>query len=232
MTAGTAREPLSRDRVLAAAMTVADTEGLPAVTMRRVAAEVDVEAMSLYHHVRGKEALLDGLVEAVVAEIGAETGAGTGERPPGGDWRTSLRQRCLAARRVMVRHSWAPGLIGSRSTIPAPLYPYFEGTLAILIEEGGFSYPLAHQAMHSLGSMALGFAQELFSPTDAGGTVDEEAAEAEFAAMAELLPHLTAMVSAELHAHDEDPLGWCDSQREFEFTLDLLLDGLERHRAR
>ncbi|SED70296.1 TetR/AcrR family transcriptional regulator [Ruania alba] len=232
MAAGRVRPPLSRDRVLAAASTLADADGLSAVTMRRVAAELDVEAMSLYHHVRGKEELLDGLVESVVGEIEAAVGR---TNPPGSpsadpvaqDWRAALRRRCLTARTVMVRHPWAPGLIGSRSTIPAPLYPYFEAILATLIG-GGFSYHLAHQALHSLGSMALGFAQELFSPTDAGGTLDEDAAEAEFAAMAERLPHLTAMVAAELHDHDEDPLGWCDSQNEFEFTLDLLLDGLAR----
>ncbi len=76
--------------------------------------------------------------------------------------------------------------------------------------------------------MVLGFTQELFTPESEGGTLDEEAAEAELAAMAAALPHLSAMVASELHDHDEDPLGWCDSQREFEFTLDLLLDGLAR----
>jgi hypothetical protein len=76
--------------------------------------------------------------------------------------------------------------------------------------------------------MVLGFTQELFSPDSDGGTLDEEAAEAEFAAMAAVLPHLTAMVAAEVHDHEEDPLGWCDSQNEFEFTVDLLLDGLVR----
>jgi hypothetical protein len=76
--------------------------------------------------------------------------------------------------------------------------------------------------------MVLGFTQELFSPATEGGTLDEESAEAEFAAMAAVLPHLTAMVAAEVHDHEEDPLGWCDSQNEFEFTLDLLLDGLAR----
>ncbi|UFU05570.1 TetR/AcrR family transcriptional regulator [Ruania halotolerans] len=238
MAARRARQPLSRDRVLGAALTVADAEGLAAVTMRRVAAELDVEAMSLYHHVRGKEELLDGLVESIVGEIEIEIEAGRSSRTTSADaaradsdhWRAALRRRCLTARTVMVRHPWAPGLIGSRSTIPAPLYPYFEEILATLIA-GGFTYHLAHQGLHSLGSMALGFAQELFSPADAGGNLDEEAAEAEFAAMAERLPHLTAMVAAELHDHDEDPLGWCDSQAEFEFTLDLLLDGLARRLA-
>ncbi len=229
MSTGTMREPLSRDRVLAAAMEIADAEGLRAVTMRRVAAELRVEAMSLYHHVPGKDALLDGLVDAIVAEIGAtidSLDAAGGDR----DWHTALRQRCLSARDVMERHPWAPGLVGSRTTIPVALYAYYEEILATLVG-GGFSYHLAHRALHALGSMALGFAQELFSPAPAGGALDEDAAAAELAQMAEAMPHLTAMVAAELHDHDEDPLGWCDSRAEFEFTLDLLLDGLARARG-
>jgi hypothetical protein len=92
----------------------------------------------------------------------------------------------------------------------------------------GFSYHLAHRALHSLGSMPLGFVQELFSPAATGGSTDVELTEAELAQMAEAFPHLTAMVSAEVHDNDDDMLGWCDSQTEFEFTLDLLLDGLAR----
>jgi hypothetical protein len=76
--------------------------------------------------------------------------------------------------------------------------------------------------------MVLGFSQELFTP---GGAADEAAAEEDLAAMADLLPHLTAMAAAELHASDDPTLGWCDSQAEFEFTLGLLLDGLERART-
>lgn len=218
------RMPLSRQRVLAAAMDLADAEGLSAITMRRLAADLGVEAMSLYYHVPGKEGLLDGLTEAVLDEINAAVAARV---RPDDSWPTALRHRCLAAREVMVRHRWAPALLGSRSSIPEGLYPYYEEILATMIR-GGLSYHLAHRAIHALGTMVLGFTQELFSPATEGGTMDEEAAEAEFAAMAAVLPHLTAMVAAEVHDHEEDPLGWCDSQNEFEFTLDLLLDGLVR----
>ncbi len=224
MTTGTARLPLSRERVLAAAMELADAEGVPALTMRRLAADLGVEAMSLYHHVPGKERLLDGLAEAVLAEINAAVAA---RLRPDDDWRSALRHRCLAAREVMVRHRWAPGLLGSRSSIPAGLYPYYEEILATMVR-GGLGYHLGHRAIHALGTMVLGFTQELFSPASDGGTMEEEVAEAELALMADLLPHLTAMVAAEVHDHTEDPLGWCDSQNEFEFTLDLLLDGLAR----
>jgi AcrR family transcriptional regulator len=224
VTTGAVRTPLSRERVLAAAMALADAEGLSALTMRRLAADVGVEAMSLYHHVPGKEGILDGLTEAVLVAINAAVAARVSADD---DWRTALRHRCLAAREVMVRHRWAPGLLGSRSSIPPGLYPYYEEILGTMIR-GGLSYHLGHRAIHALGTMVLGFTQELFSPDSEGGTMDEEAAEAELAAMAAVLPHLTAMVASEVHDNDEDPLGWCDSQNEFEFTLSLLLDGLAR----
>ncbi|WP_130011505.1 TetR/AcrR family transcriptional regulator [Serinicoccus sediminis] len=224
------REPLTRARVLAAAMAVADADGVPALTMRRLAGDLGVEAMSLYHHVRGKDALLDGLVEAVVAEIEAAAGE-AGGAAPGDDWRAVLRRRFLAARSVVVRHPWAPGLVSSRATVPPSVYAYFEQVLATMVE-GGLGYALAHKALHAFGSMALGFTQELFSPPTAGGSTDVDLSEAQLAAMADALPHLGAMVASELHAADGDVLGWCDSQAEFEFTLDLLLDGLEAQRVR
>lgn len=192
--------------------------------MRGLAAELGVEAMSLYHHLPNKDALLDGLVDAIIGEVNDAT-----SENGGADWRAALRDRCLAARDVMVRHPWAPTLIGTRRTIPASVIFYYEGVLGLLIA-GGFSYALAHKALHALGSMSLGFVQELFSPAATGGSLDVDAAEAEFEELAATLPHMTAMVAAEIHAHDGDVLGWCDSRAEFEFTLDLLLDGLERQR--
>lgn len=224
MTTAAIRLPLTPERVVAAAMTLADAEGLGALTMRRLAAELGVEPMSLYHHVPGKENLLDGLTNAVLAEV--DTAVVAAVRPDD-DWTAALRRRCLAARTVMVRHRWAPGLLGSRPAIPAGLYAYYEEILATMIR-GGLSYHLGHRSIHALGTMVLGFTQELFTPDSGGGTLDEEAAEADFAAMADALPHLTAMVASEVHDNADDPLGWCDSQSEFEFTLDLLLDGLAK----
>ncbi|WP_220489131.1 TetR/AcrR family transcriptional regulator C-terminal domain-containing protein [Tessaracoccus sp. MC1679] len=224
MTAGSVRTPLSRQRVFAAAMALVDAEGVSALTMRRLAADLCVEAMSLYHHVAGKERLLDALAEAVIDEINV---AVADRERADDDWSTALRRRCLAAREVMVRHRWAPALLGSRASIPPGLYPYYEEILATMVR-GGLSYHLGHRAIHALGTMVLGFTQELFSPSSEGGATDQEASDAEFAAMAEALPHLTAMVASEVHDNAEDPLGWCDSNNEFEFTLDLLLDGLAR----
>jgi len=223
------RKPLSRERVLAAAVALADTQGIQALTMRRLAAELNVEAMSLYYHLRDKEALLDGVVETVIAEIDAAVGR-LDTNGGGKDWRTRLRQQFLVARQVMLRHPWVPGLLGSRRTIPAGVYAYYDGIVGTLVG-AGFSYHLAHRALHAFGSLPLGFAQELFSPAASGGSLEADTAEADLAAMAEAMPHLTAMVAAEVHDVTDPTLGWCDSQIEFEFTLDLLLNGLERLRG-
>ncbi|MFI7547586.1 TetR/AcrR family transcriptional regulator C-terminal domain-containing protein [Actinoplanes sp. NPDC049599] len=225
--AKTDREPLSRERALAAAVTLADTEGLKALTMRRLAADLGVEAMSLYYHLPGKGGLLDGLAETVVTEIAAAVALTS---DPAADWRTSLRRRFLAARQVMLRHPWAPGLLSSRPAIPFGVFAYYDEIVATLLD-GGFSHRIAHRALHAFGSLALGVAQEIFSPAAAGGNTDVEAAEADLPAMAAALPHLTAMMAAEAHDAAEEVLGWCDSQIEFEFTIDLLLDGIDRARG-
>jgi AcrR family transcriptional regulator len=217
---------LSRERVLTTAVRLADTEGIPALTMRRLAAELGVEAMSLYYHLPGKEALLDGVVQTVLAEIDATIGRHDNN---GGDsdWRMRLRRQFLAARQVMLRHPWVPGLLGSRRTIPTGVYAYYDGIICTLVN-AGFSYHLAHRALHAFGSMPLGFVQEIFNQAQEGADTQ---AEADLAAMADALPHLTAMIAIESHNADNPALGWCDSQVEFEFTLDLLLDGLERLRG-
>lgn len=225
--ANRAREPLSRERVLTAAMDIADAEGLSSVSMRRVAAALGVEAMSLYHHLPGKDGLLDGLVECLAAAILAEFDTTERGADRSDDWRSEVRGRSLAARRVMIRHPWGPALIASRRAIPLEIQVVFEAVLAAMIR-GGLSYQIAHRGMHALSSMVLGVVQEPFSaPGDdtSDGAVMDDAA---LAAMAENFPHMLAMVAAELHAEAEATLGWCDSQTEFEFTLDLLLDGLDR----
>ncbi len=227
MAAKASRKPLSRERVLAAAVGLADAEGIQSLTMRRLAAVLDVEAMSLYYHLPGKEALLDGVAETVIAEVTAAADHADTED----GWRVRLRQRFLAARQVMLRHPWAPGLLHTRKTVPAGVYAYWDGIVGTLVD-AGFSYHLAHRAMHALGSLPLGFAQEVFSPASAGGSIELDTAETDMSAMAAALPHLSAMVAAELHDVTDPALGWCDSQAEFEFTIDLLFDGLERRHGK
>jgi len=221
-----ARTPLSRERVLEAAMAIADAEGVEWVSMRRVASELGVEAMSLYHHVPSKNALLDGLVERLAAAILDECAAL--EARDGDDWRAEVRARSLAARRVMIAHPWGPALITSRATIPIEIQVVFEAVLAAMIR-GGLSYRVAHRGMHALSSMVLGFVQEPFSAP--AGDAPQDAPpldEAMIATMADVFPHTAAMVAAELHDEGDETLGWCDTQTEFEFTLGLLLDGLDR----
>ena len=220
------RIPLSRDRVLRAAVRVADEGGLESLTMRRVAEELGAEAMSLYYHVAKKEDILDGLVDVIAAEINdvverlAESSGTTG-------WKTAVRRRILSAREVFLRHPWAPGVFEERAGASPAVLRYYDGLVG-LMRDGGFSYDLTHHALHALGSRALGFSQELFDPS--GGTSDEETTAA-LAGMANQIPALVAMVTEVAHDDPDSTLGWCDDQTEFEFGLDLILDGLDTMRT-
>ncbi|TDB84612.1 TetR family transcriptional regulator [Actinomadura sp. KC216] len=220
------RIPLSRGRVLRAAVALADRDGLGALTMRRLAQEVGVEAMSLYHHVANKEAVLDGIVEVVLGEVMAAVES-VEAPPPDRDWRAALRARILAARDVFLRHPWAPQVLESRTTTSPLVIAYYDHVVGVL-RAGGFSYDLAHRTLHVLGSRALGFTQELFTP---GAPRPAEAADAGTAEMADRFPHLAGMVAAAVHDDPDGTLGFCDDQFEFEFALDLILEGLERRRA-
>lgn len=217
--------PLSRDRVLATAVTLADEEGIEAITMRNLAQRLGVEAMSLYYHVDNKAALLDGMVDVVVDEIVEQVGA-LDSPSPEDDWKTALRERILTARKVLLRHRWAPQIIEQRSMMSPAIVFYYEGVLEIF-RRGGFSYDLAHHAIHALGSRALGFTQELFQPD---GAAEEEANNVMMEELAPQLPYLVGMMSEIAHEDPDSTIGWCDDQAEFEFGLDLMLDGLDRVR--
>jgi len=223
----TSRKPLTRDRVLAAAVELADEAGIEALTMRSLAERLGVEAMSLYHYVANKEDLLDGVCELVLEEINDAVA----EQPPAtgpDDWQGVMRTRILTARTVVLRHKWLPSVLETRTTMsPATLY-YHHDILAIF-RAGGFSYDLAHHALHALGSRAIGFTQELFDP--APGSVDEDEAMEAFQQMAAQVPLLVEMLSEVAHEDPESTIGWCDDQTEFEFALDLMLEGLARRLA-
>lgn len=218
------RTPLNRERVLQSAVALADRDGIEAVTMRNLASELGVEAMSLYYHVANKETLLDGMVDVLVGEINKAV-AETEIPDPSEDWKTALRKTILTARAVMLRHTWAPSVIESRTTFSPTLARYFDGVLGIM-RGGGFSYDLGHHAMHALGSRALGFTQELFQPDDV--EADDAASREMMAEMASELPNLIGMLADISHDDPGSTLGWCDDQTEFEFGLDLILDGLAR----
>jgi len=226
-TTASARAPLSRARVFRSAVDLVDADGLEALTMRRLAEALDVEAMSLYHHVPNKEGVLDGIVEVIVGEM-LDAVSNLDISRAESDWAAVMRERVLAAREVLLRHPWAPQVIESRRTMIPAVVHYYEGVLAIL-RRGGFSYDLAHHALHTLGSRVLGFTQELFEPDTPEG---DEANEETLMQLAEQLPNLVGMLSSVSHDAEEATLGWCDDQAEFEFGLDVLLDGLELARSR
>jgi len=217
------RIPLTRERVLHAAVDLADRDGIESLTMRNLAHAVGVEAMSLYYHVANKEAVLDGVVDVVVGEINEAMTTVDGLDAKD-DWKTAMRRRILVAREVMLAHPWAPDVIEQRTSMSPAILLYFEGLLGIF-REGGFSYDLAHHAMHALGSKALGFSQELFRPDN---EARDETADEVFEQLATQLPYLTGMLMEISHDDPDSTLGWCDDRAEFEFALDLLLDGLDR----
>ncbi|MGH3240804.1 MAG: TetR/AcrR family transcriptional regulator [Spirillospora sp.] len=223
------RVPLSRRRVLRAAVELADRDGLGSLTMRRLAQEVGVEAMSLYHHVANKEAVFDGLVEVVLGEVVAAA-EDADAPPPEQDWQAALRARILAAREVFLRHRWAPQVLESRTTTNPLVIAYYDQVVALL-RAGGFSFDLAHRALHVLGSRALGFTQELFQPDSPGTEATDAEAAVIMERMAERFPNIVGMIAAAVHDDPDGTLGFCDDQFEFEFALDLILEGLERRRA-
>jgi len=221
------RIPLTKDRVFSAAIKIADQDGLDALTMRHLAEELGVEAMSLYYHVANKEAVLDGIIDAIMGEI-EEAAGGFGPKDDNLDWKSALRQRILTARSVMLRHKWAPSVFETRTTISPVAMRYFDALLGI-VREGGFSYDLAHHGMHALGSRSLGFTQELFEPENPDET-DAEEANAMMEQMADQLPYMVGMMMEISHDDPDSTIGWCDDDTEFNFALDLILDGLERLR--
>jgi AcrR family transcriptional regulator len=216
-----AREPLSRDRVLRTAVSLADEGGVDSISMRRIAQELGVVPMALYKHVANKDELLNGMIDVVVAEID----------PPieGADWKTTMRERILSARRALLRHAWASRVLESRGEPTPTVIAYMDSMMGVFLA-GGFSVDLMHHAMHVMGSRILGFSQELFD--DTSSMPDEEAAEM-WAQVADAYPNIAKLIPVALGTH-EGPVvgGGCDDQFEFEFALDLILDGLDRLRAR
>lgn len=206
----TARVPLTRERVLRAAIDIADRDGLDALSMRRLAKAVGVEAMSLYNHVANKDDLLDGIVDLVVAEIHVPV--------PGGDWRAELRHRATSAHEVLLRHRWATGLLGSRVNVGPAMLRYIDATLGCLIA-AGFTYEQADRAWNAMDSHIYGFTlQAINFPLD---PTEYASAATRFLP---LIPHETHP-----HMHTLATLviaGTHTGTADFTFGLDLLLDGL------
>lgn len=215
------RVPLTRKRVLHAAIRLADQGGIESLTMRKLARALGVEAMSLYNHVANKGDLVDGIVDLVVGEIELPSTAQ--------DWDVAIRECAISAHEALLRHPWACSLVMSPTTTRTVLTPrlqYMEWLLRRL-REAGFSPELTYHAYHTLDSHILGFT--LWQLGHAAG--------AEKIADGKSLADVAATLIRELQAdypylaeHAEQHLAARsgDGEREFEFALDLILDGLKR----
>jgi AcrR family transcriptional regulator len=212
------RQPLSRDRILNAAIRVADRGGAGAISMRHVAQELGVEAMSLYHHVPNKEAILDGVVDAVFAAI---------ELPPADrdDWRDAIRARARSARAVLSQHRWALGLLDSRPTPGPATLRHHDAVLGVL-SKAGFTLPMAVHAVSVIDSYIGGFVlQEANLPAKTPADLREVADGILERMPGDELPYL-----AEVIAHHALQPGY-DYTSEFIYGLDLILDALDARRG-
>jgi AcrR family transcriptional regulator len=210
------RKPLSRQRVLAAAVIFADCNGLEALSMRALAQQLGVVPMALYKHVANKEELLDGMVDVVVGQIDPPV--------PGTHWKAAVRARILSARQALARHRWACPVIQSRTHASPVVLGYMDALMGLFLT-GGVSADLTHHAMHALGTRMWGFTQDVF-PTPAP-PADPQARAGMFEQFAVNYPHIIAIATAASYQASSPSGGGCDEQLEFEFALDLLLDGIE-----
>jgi AcrR family transcriptional regulator len=211
------RVPLSRARVLGAAIRLADAGGIESLSMRKLAQELGVEAMTLYYHVANKDEILNAIVDMVVGEIVLPS--------PGADWRAALRRTAISAHQVLLRHRWAASLVLSGSGFSEARMRWMNAILGTL-RGAGFSAEMTDHAYHALDSHIMGFTLWVVG-MDLGS--DEELAALAADVLRELprdeLPHLAEHI--EQHLKPRNP----DDEGEFAFGLDLILDGLERVRG-
>jgi AcrR family transcriptional regulator len=215
------RSPLSRERVLRAAMRLADQAGVESLTMRKLAKELGVEAMSLYNHVANKNDILDGIVEIVFSEI---------EPPPSGvDWRSAMHQRAISTRQALSRHGWAVGLMESRMT-PGPANVRLHDAVLGCLRRAGFSIEMAVHAYSVQDSYIYGFALQ-----ERGFALQRSSLPADEESLAKVM--LRQLPSASEYPYIAEVVGGYvtgsgfEFADEFEFGLDLILDGLERLRG-
>lgn len=205
-------EPLSRARIVAAAIAIADRDGLAKMSMRAVGRELEVEAMSLYAHVAGREEILDAMVDVVFGEFG--------DPVPGRPWREELRRRAVRARRVLLAHPWAVGLMDSRRTPGMANLRHHDAVLGCL-REAGFSLALTGHAYALLDAHLYGFlVQELSMPVTPG----QDLAALGEQVVAALPPGELPYFAEFTRQHALAP-GY-DFADEFEIGLDLVLDAL------
>ncbi|AZC14316.1 TetR family transcriptional regulator [Microbacterium sp. ABRD28] len=210
------RRPLDRERVLDAAVALADEVGLDATSMRRVAEALGVTAMALYKHVANREELVDGMLDRLVASIDVPR--------DGLPWQEALRARIRSARAVMGEHRWAQAAIESRAAASPTVLAYMDSLMAIMFD-GGLSADLVHHAMHALSTRMWGITRDVLpTPTVPADPVVRAQAMAEFAVA---YPAIARIATTAPHAGAA-----CDEDAEFTFALDLMIDGFaRRHEA-
>jgi AcrR family transcriptional regulator len=208
------RPPLTRERVLAAALELADRDGIAGLTMRRLAAELGVEAMTLYHHVGNKETLVATLVERVVEGF-------TPPDPAAPDWRTEVRTALLSAHAVLEAHRWACPYLQGTGPMSLGRLRWMEALLARL-RSAGFSARQTHHAYHVLDSHLIGSTLWAAGYATAAAPLDDLAATARAALDPAVFPALIEHI--DVHLAPRDP----EDRPTFEVGLDLILDGLAR----
>ena len=223
-TGATRRTPLSKERVLNAAIALADSDGIEALSMRQLAQELGVEAMSIYNHVANKGEILDGIVDLAVTEIELPS---TEE-----EWDVAIRKCAISAHEAFLRHPWACSLVmspGSTQTGHSARLRYIEWLLRRL-REAGFSPELTYHAYHALDSHVLGFTMWQLGHSAAAKSLGSgDIAELVAGFIGEMraggYPYLAE------HAEQHVAAPGDEGEGEFEFGLDLILDGLKRARG-
>lgn len=205
------RNALTPQRVFAEAVKLADAGGIEALSMRKLAQALEVEAMSLYNHIAGKEELLDGIVECVISEMAIPD--------PTGDWRLEMHRRAHSMHEVLLRHPWSALLILSRVNVGPANLSHFNATLGCLMK-AGFSPAEADWAWNALDSHLYGFTIQMLKFPFAPESYAEQAREFMPMIPAEIYPHLRALAN-------EVAEGRHDGIQDFEFGLSMILDGLE-----
>jgi AcrR family transcriptional regulator len=208
------RTPLSRKRVLRAALALADARGIGSLTMRKLGQDLRVEAMSLYNHVANKDDILDGMVDLVFGEIVVPSDRA--------GWKAALRERAISAREVLLRHRWATSLMQSR-TKPGPATLRHNDSVLRSLRAAGFTVEMTAHAFSVMDGYIYGFAlQQINLPSRTSEEASELAENILQQLPADEYPHLAEMITE----HAMKP-GY-DYANEFEFGLDLILDALER----
>ncbi len=214
-TVGKSTSPLTKEKVIQAALDLADEAGATSLTMRKLAEKLGVEAMSLYYHVANKNEILDAILDAIFNEIEVPS-------TDDDDWKSAMRKRAMSAREVVLRHKWAVSLMESRPN-PGPATMQHHNAVLGALRNNGFSLPMAAHAFSVIDSYVYGFVmQEEALPfeTEEEIKVVADGIMAQFPI--EQFPHLGEMIV------DHALKAGYSYKKEFEFGLDLILDGLER----